>query len=228
MRINKTFFLSSLWIKEIFKKPLTWFIFMFFIFMVRGVISVSAQSNYSDYYCIYFSSVIIPFIMIISNTMSIDFVFNISLKDGVFYYLASSPLKISEIIISKALSLFFTAFLFVLVVFGYIFIINHLFLKFVIVNFFFNIINSFVLYGVLLSFIFYILFRRNFISPYINSIILLSSVFGLMGLIYITDGLKKYNEIIILIPKFTMVFNFLGIVLMFFIFKNTKREKFLT
>lgn len=225
MRINKVLFLSSLWIKEIFKKPLTWFIFISFIFMIRGVINPSLQS---DYHCIYFSSVIIPFIMIISNTMSIDFIFSISLKDGVFYYLASSPLKISEIIISKSLSLFFTAFLFVLLIFGYIFIINPSFLKFVIINFFLNIINSFVLYGVLLSLVFYILFRRNFISSYINRIILISSVFGLMGLIYITDGFKKYNDIIGLIPKFIVVFNFLGIVLMFFIFKNTKREKFLT
>ncbi len=207
MKTDRILFLSFLWIKEVFKKPLTWLLYIFFFLMMRSFITNLIINLPLKYQPVYFSSIIIPFFMIVLNTMSIDFVFNLSLKDGLLYYLLSTPLKISELILSKVIALFSTAIIFIFFVILYISIENVSLVKYTFLNSWHLVFNSFLFYFIILSYIFYLMLKKNFISPYINRIILVFSSAVIMYLTFITDGFKKNALIIEKIPFLIFCFN---------------------
>jgi hypothetical protein len=217
MKRNNIIMLTSLWLKELLKRPLTWILVLI---MICSFSSVASFKNITYIKLLYFLSMMSPIYLIIFNVISIDYIFSISFKDGLFYYLISTPLRTYEVIASKALSviLFSMAFFSPIL----IFLITQISQSVIDLKLIIVFINSIIFYILLTFFEFYAYFNYKRLSESLQRIIIIITVVIMLFLLIKTNGLEK--DIYYLSHSYIYIFILNIILILFLSFKKTKRE----
>jgi hypothetical protein len=199
MKNKNLIILSKLWLKDLLKRPLTYILTLIFIVAISQSTLKSFFLKPDHLKFFYFCAISIPFLTIILNSISADYISGLAFKDGLFYYLLAAPLSVKEILISQVIAtvLFNLICLFIFLIFVgnssiyYILTSPGLFVIFA---------NSIIFYIILTLFEFYIYFKYPKIAFYMQRFMLIILIIFWLYFNFVTDGFQKENNFLLKLP----------------------------
>jgi len=211
MKNKNLIILSKLWLKDLLKRPLTYILTLIFMVAISQGISKSffLKPNHIKFF--YFCVISIPFLTIILNSVSADYISGLSFKDGLFYYLLSSPLSVKEILISQVIA---TVSFNIICLFIFLISVGNTSLYYILTSpgLFVILANSIIFYIILTLFEFYIYFKYPKIAFYMQRFMLIILIIFWLYSNFVTDGFQKENNFLLKLPY---IFVFLDIIIIY-------------